>query len=528
MSNRQVAALVDFLRHAAEPVWAAGLTDGELLGRFLARREEPAFAVLVRRHGPTVLGVCRRILHHPQDAEDAFKATFLVLVRSAASIRKRPSVGSWLYGVARRVAVRARGDRARRRQVEEGAPARAPAGVPDEAAGREFRSVLDEEVRRLPERCRLPFVLCYLEGKTNAEAARLLGCPKGTVLSRLAHARDLLRGRLERRGLGLSAALTGLGAEGANAAAVPARLVTATTRAALVLVAGAGAGTIPAPVVELTERMVKAMAATKLKLAVLIVLAAGVLGGGAGALAYRARGADRATEPPAEARLAAPADEPAQPPQPRAAEPDAAAARTRDRRKELEAKHAELQARVRDLEETLLKMGDERLKEGVSSEVAAQEENIRRLERQQALERERERADMKALDERIRELRLEVRKNPKVKDELTALREELEQEDQHWKRAEEKRSDELVKQRQALGMVQEQLRQLGQRSAIERGTIERQLDAAEDRLRQLEGRLLDAEVPPQPRSDLDRKLDRVLQELTELRRDLQRRPPGEP
>src|SRR5689334_12987754 len=171
MSNRQVGALADFIRRVAEPAWVAALSDGELLERFRAHRDEAAFAALVRRHGPAVLGVCRRILHHSQDAEDAFQATFLLLVHRAASIRKRQAVGSWLHGVARRVAVRARGDRARRRQVEERAPGRAGGDAPDEAARREVRAVLEEEVRRLPERCRLPFVFCYLEGKTNAEAS---------------------------------------------------------------------------------------------------------------------------------------------------------------------------------------------------------------------------------------------------------------------------------------------------------------------------------------------------------------------
>jgi RNA polymerase sigma factor (sigma-70 family) len=532
MSNRQVGALADFLRRMAEPGWVAALSDGELLERFRARQEEAAFTALVRRHGPAVLGVCRRILHHPQDAEDAFQATFLLLVHRAVSIRKRQSVGSWLHGVARRVAVRARGDRARRRQIEERAPGRAGGDVANEAAGREVRAVLEEEVRRLPERCRLPFVLCYLEGKTNAEAARQLGCPKGTVLSRLARARELLRARLSRRGLTLpTAGLAGLTAgEGVSPAAVPAPLVTATTRAALALVGGgrAGTGMLPRRVATLTERTVKAMAMTKLKLAALLVLAVGLVGGGAGAVAYRARAADRPVGAPAAAEQGRAAEEPGQPPKPRPPEPGADEARARERRKELEQQREELQARVRELEKHLIDLESRWTKQRGGLELAAAEESVRRLERQQALERERERADMKALEERVRELRLEAKKNPKLTDALAEVRKELDQEDLSWRRAEERRSDQLLKERGALGMIQDRLREVEREHAIDRASTQRQLDAAEERLRQLEGRLLDPDGPPEPRADLERKLDRVLREVTEVRRELERRPPREP
>jgi RNA polymerase sigma factor (sigma-70 family) len=531
MSNRQVGALADFIRRMAEPACVAALSDGELLERFRARRDEAAFAALLRRHGPAVLRVCRRILHHPQDAEDAFQATFLLLVHRAASIRKRQAVGSWLHGVARRVAVRARGDRARRRQVDERVPSRPGDDVPREAAGREVRAVLEEEVRRLPERCRLPFVLCYLEGKTNAEAARQLGCPKGTVLSRLARARELLRARLFRRGLSLPAAgLAGLTVgEGVSPAAVPAPLVTATAQAALALACGerAGAGVIPRRVAVLTERTVRAMGTTKLKLAALLVLAVGLVGGGAGAVAFRPLGADRPAGAPAAAQQSPAAGEPDQPPKPRLPEPGADAARARERRKELEQQHDELQARVRDLEKQLLELESRWTKERGGFELVGAEENLRRLERQQALERERERADMKALEERVRGLRLEAKRSPKVTEELAERRKELDQEELAWRRAEERRSDQLVKERTALGTVKDRLRELDREHAIDRSIAERKLDAAEERLRQLEGRLLDPDAPSDPRADLDRKLDRVLQEVSELRRELRRRPSDE-
>jgi RNA polymerase sigma factor (sigma-70 family) len=188
-------------RDAAQP------TDGQLLQRFAAKQDEAAFAILVRRHGTMVLGVCRRVLDNEHDAEDAFQATFLVLARQAQSIRKLESVGSWLYGVAYRISLRARSDAARRRALEEQARTMPEQDPFVEAAWRELRPVLDEEVDRLPAKYRAPIILCYLEGKTNTEAARELGWTKGTVSGRLARARELLRTRLARRGVTVAPAL---------------------------------------------------------------------------------------------------------------------------------------------------------------------------------------------------------------------------------------------------------------------------------------------------------------------------------
>src|SRR5262249_24569164 len=157
--------------------------------RFVRRRDEAAFEALVWRHAPLVLGVCRRVLRHEQDAEDAFQATFLTLVRKARSIGRKQSVGSWLYKVAYRAAVQAKAA-AGRRAAREKPWAGEPAGEPSEdVIWRDLRPVLDEEVGRLPARYRVPFVLCYLNGKTSAEAAREIGCPAGTIMSRLAWAR---------------------------------------------------------------------------------------------------------------------------------------------------------------------------------------------------------------------------------------------------------------------------------------------------------------------------------------------------
>jgi RNA polymerase sigma factor (sigma-70 family) len=169
-----------------------------LVERFVQRQDEEAFAALVRRHGPLVLGVCRRVLHDWDDAQDAFQATFFVLARKAASLAKPEALGNWLYGVAFRTAVKARARAARRREYERQA-GRATANPSSELARRDLWEALDEELSRLPEKYRAPLVRCYLEGKTNEEAARELGCPPGSMSGRLARGRELLRERLTSR-----------------------------------------------------------------------------------------------------------------------------------------------------------------------------------------------------------------------------------------------------------------------------------------------------------------------------------------
>jgi len=190
---------------------AGGLTDGRLLERFLDDRDQAAFELLVWRHGPMVLRVCRRIIRDLHGAEDAFQATFLTLAYKAGSIGKRESVGSWLYKVAYRIALRARDGLSKRvtreRPLADSLVAEDVRDPADAAAWRELGPLLDAEVQRLPEKYRAAFILCCLDGKTNEEAAEELGCPKGTLLSRLARAREQLRKRLERRGLALSGAV---------------------------------------------------------------------------------------------------------------------------------------------------------------------------------------------------------------------------------------------------------------------------------------------------------------------------------
>jgi RNA polymerase sigma factor (sigma-70 family) len=226
------------LKHIHKLAGPADPPDRELLERFTALREGPAFEALLRRYGPMVLGVCRRVLGNSHDAEDAFQATFLVLAGKAASICKREALGSWLYGVAYRVAAKARGQAAARRRHEGQVSPAAAADPLAELSGRELLTVLDEELRGLPERARLPLVLCYLQGLTCDEAARRAGWSLRTFKRRLEDARQSLRGRLARRGLGVPAALMATGLTQAAAPAVPAPLAGATVRAALSRAAG--------------------------------------------------------------------------------------------------------------------------------------------------------------------------------------------------------------------------------------------------------------------------------------------------
>jgi RNA polymerase sigma factor (sigma-70 family) len=273
-------------------------TDKVLLERFTRQQDEAAFAALVRRHGPMVLGVCQRILHHSQDAEDAFQATFLVLVRKTGSLARPELLANWLYGVACRTALNARAEAARRRACERPVADRPVEGTA-EVDWHDLRPVLDEEVNRLPTLYRVPFVLCYLEGMTNDEAGRRLGCPKGTILSRLARARERLRVRLARRGLTLAAGLfAAVLTEKINAAALSAALADSTTRAAMQFAAGkaATAGAVSAKVAALTTEVLRTMFLARLKTVGMLVLLLGLVAGGAALVCVWA-GAAEATQP---------------------------------------------------------------------------------------------------------------------------------------------------------------------------------------------------------------------------------------
>jgi RNA polymerase sigma factor (sigma-70 family) len=265
-------------------------SDGELLAQFIGQRDESAFAALVRRHGAMVLGVCQSVLNDAHDAEDVFQAAFLVLVRNARRIGKPESVGSWLHGVAYRLAQKARAAAARRRTCERQAPTMPTTEPASDALWRDLRPVLHEEVNRLPQRYRAPFILCYLEGKTNEEAAALLGWPKGTVLSTLARARERLRKRLTGRGLALSSAtLATVVTENAASAAVSGALIDSTVQAAALLTAGpaAAAGGISATVLAYTDGMMQTLFLARVKVVVVLALVTGAAVAGTGLALHR-------------------------------------------------------------------------------------------------------------------------------------------------------------------------------------------------------------------------------------------------
>jgi RNA polymerase sigma factor (sigma-70 family) len=272
----------------------AALTDGQLLERFIAARDEASFEALLTRHGPMVLGVCRRLLGRGPDAEDAFQATFLVLARKAASVSPRDAVGSWLYGVARTTAIRARAEIARRckreRQVE---AMPEPEAVPEDPRD-DLVPLLDEELARLPEKYRLAVILCDLEGRPRREVARQMQVPEGTLSSRLTTARRLLAGRLARRGGSLAVLL--------SPEAVPVSLLRCTARAALAVAAGqaGAAGLVSERVVALMEGVLKAMLLTRLKTATAVLVLVCLLGGLAAGLARSQGGEQERPQPAAE------------------------------------------------------------------------------------------------------------------------------------------------------------------------------------------------------------------------------------
>jgi RNA polymerase sigma factor (sigma-70 family) len=290
MAHGQLRTFLRHLRGLVHPEGPGGPTDAQLLDRWVGQRDEAAFELLLWRHGPMVLGVCQRLLHQSQDVEDAFQATFLTLVRKAGAIQRREAVGSWLYKVAYRIALRARSGAGKRADHERIGIGEADVTAPAVAGWDDLRDVLDEEVHRLPECYRVPFVLCYLEGWTNEEAARRLGCPPGTILSRLSRARQRLRDRLTRRGLALSGAvLTTVLTENALSATVPAKMVESTIQAAIHFTAGtaATASALSPRAAALTEGVLRTMLLTKVKMVGALFLTASLLGVGTGALTYR-------------------------------------------------------------------------------------------------------------------------------------------------------------------------------------------------------------------------------------------------
>jgi len=285
MGHGQLGAVAHQIGRLFGAGTVAASTEWQLLHRYLDRRDEVAFGAIVARHGPMVLGVCRRTLGPGSpDVDDAFQATFLILARKAETLGEHDPIGHWLHGVARRVALRARSAAARRRLLERSAAPPGIAAPDDDGPGRrEQAAMIDEELARLPRKYRAPVVLCYLEGSTHDEAARQLGWPVGTVKGRLARARAILKTRLARRGLAPAAvaALVAPAADAVATLAVPAALLESTIR---ITMASPAPGVVPAAVASLLAGSFATMFLSKMKAAGAILL---TLGTGAAVLAYQ-------------------------------------------------------------------------------------------------------------------------------------------------------------------------------------------------------------------------------------------------
>lgn len=314
MVNAQLHGVLQYLGNLGDAPALTEASDAELLEWFARGHEEAPFTALVRRHGPMVWGVARRVLPQPPDAEDVFQATFLLLARKAPSIRKAASVGSWLHGVAHRLALKARLQQARRQAREKRAADMRQTNPRGTTSLPEVLEALDTALGELPERYRAALVLCYLEGQTQEEAARRLGCPLATVRTRVARGRKLLRDRLAQRGLTLSTAgVAALLITSAAPAAAPAALVQTAVRAALAFAAGQPAAALCSnQAAGLVRGGLRAMFVTKAKTATALLLAGTLVAAGAGVLAHQAVAARE--QPPAEAQKQKPEPARAQPP----------------------------------------------------------------------------------------------------------------------------------------------------------------------------------------------------------------------
>ena len=277
MAEAEYSLILRSIRRLVEDESVRQHSDQHLLRQFSDHRDEAAFGMLLRRHGPMVLDVCRGVFGNDADAEDAFQATFLVLVSKASSIRKTASVGSWLHGVAYRTAVKARAQLATRRKKEAHAPTRT-IWEPDDLTWREMQEILHEELNGLAERYRVPLVACYLEGRTQDQAAAQLGLAMSTLKERLERGRSLLRARLVRRGLGPAAVLLATAWPSATASAyLPATLASSTIKAASLYAAGQAVekGVISVKVAALTEGVLSSMWPMKTKMTAAVLLLVG-------------------------------------------------------------------------------------------------------------------------------------------------------------------------------------------------------------------------------------------------------------
>jgi RNA polymerase sigma-70 factor (ECF subfamily) len=297
--------MVRHLRRAVRRQDAEGRTDGQLLSAFIDAKDEAAFDAIVRRHGRMVFGVCRRIAGNHHDAEDAFQATFLVLARKAGSIRPREMVANWLHGVALRTSRKAKGLRVKRSRREKQVTAMPEREAAHQDQANDLLPLIDQELHGLPEKYRLPILLCDLDGKSIKDACRQLGWPQGTLAGRLARGRRLLAKRLANRGVGLSAgALAAVISQSSASAVVPTSLMCSTVMAGALIGVGqaAATGTVSITVAALTEGVLKTMLMTKVKVATTVLVATALLLLGIRVAECQFRGGEQAGTAPASAK----------------------------------------------------------------------------------------------------------------------------------------------------------------------------------------------------------------------------------
>jgi RNA polymerase sigma factor (sigma-70 family) len=498
MNSEPLRRLLGLARRTADPTDDAGL-----LARFAATADADAFELLVWRHGGMVLGVARRILGDVHAAEDAFQATFLALARQAKSVRRDGCVTGWLHRVAQRVAKRARHKRARQAQHERRAAM--PGVCESSPPTADLRAVLDEELDRLPERFRRPVVLCYLEGRSTAEAAERLGCPRGTILSRLATAREKLRARLLRRGV-TPAIIPPLFA---SPPVIRGMLINSTVRVAV-------ANTAAPPVIDLCEGVIRTMILSKLKMTAAVVISLGLIGGGAGWMAMTPGGPGLAVAGPQ-----AKADPP---------RPDATQEQQRVVAAQAERLHRELaraEEQMVDQEETWAKKRiDARLR------LADAEEKYKRLERTPQPDRSQVLTAENVQIEQIRQaIENAVRASTKGEKEphVGMLRKQLEEAQERAKaRAKEAElqqaelAERILQARREMVDAEEQLSLFDRLTALKRRAAQAQIEDLQDRIRQLHGWAGQPDAADRRIRDVERKLDDVLRDLTELRRDLKK------
>ncbi len=514
-------------RLARLPEGAPG--DGELIARFVRDRDTAAFEALLLRHGPMIWSLCRRMVPESHAAEDCFQATWLVFLRRAASIRRPERLGNWLYGVAHKVAARAQAERFRRRTRDlEGKelPARDAGDAP---ARRELGRVLHEELGRLPARCRTALVLCYLEGRTQQEAADVLGWTPGTVRGQLERGRRRLRARLGRRGITLSAgAVAALLAEDAQSAVVPAVLTRTTVRAAVLFLlhdrdALAAAS---ATAISLADGVCHMMRIASWNTLAALLIGIGILGGGVGWLAHRQTDAVQAA-PPADRPVAVdPTREPLQAKGlGRAGEQPRARKEARD---EAEKQEAKLQALELNEAEELLQ---------ARRDLLTWEEKLRALERNQEAERKRENAELATANIRVKAAREQVQQAQAQLDrfrahaagqgangfqrtldadtkEFQAAVAAVHEFKQRFAKQDSQRTEEMIRTRLSLLAAQDRVKNVERRQERERGRLLADIDAAQERMRE------DRRDRDDGGTRLERKVDRLLREVESLRREL--------